>query len=63
MAEKPTMDQVKAWLKVAVGVAVVVAGVFGITDYALPREQATLVQAVALILYTLLQRYLPPPGG
>ncbi len=47
----------KELLKKVVGIAVLVAAVWGITDYTLDEQTASLVQAIATIVLILYNRY------
>ena len=57
------MEKVKKWLSIAIGIALIVAGVFGVTEYTLPAGWAVIVQAIATLVLALLQRFLPPPSA
>lgn len=55
------MDVVKKWIGIAAGIILIVAAVFGVTEFTLPAGWATVVQAIAALLLALLQRRLPAP--
>lgn len=54
-------DKFKEWLKITIGVLVIIAGAFGITDFTLPEPWNTFVKALVAILLALWQRSKPSP--
>lgn len=51
------MEKLKEYLKVVVGVGLIVAAVWGVSDFTLPPDLAELVRAAATIVLVLWGRF------
>lgn len=47
---------IREWLRIAVGIGLIVAGVWGITDFTVPQPWADIARAVAVIVLALYHR-------
>lgn len=56
------MDRLKEGVRIVAGVALILAAVWGVTDFTLDARTAELVRAVAALVLALWNRFRPAPG-